>query len=410
MNIKKLAPFLFAALFSCNNNEDNEPIVIEGDVLINEISSNGDDWIELYNTSNQVLDISSYYVYDDPEDKYQLPLGVTIQPNGYLIIKCDGSGTGLNTHFKLSSQGEELYLENNSGQLINKVEFPALDEGQTYARFPDGADGFTVTGAGTQGESNGGTQSPIITAISRNPSIPSPSNPIVISAEIKDDSNLSLVKLHYMIDGGGFTEVDMLLNQGKYEATIPKLDKGGKVEYFIEARDDQGMYTLNPASAPDVLYSILITTEELPALLINEFMAANKSCCPDPENVEDYDDWIEIYNSGIEAVDIGGMYVSANNDNPFKYQIPTTDPSLTTIQPGGYLVLWADGQMEQGVLHVDIKLSAEGEDVGLYYIDGRTIDQYTFGAQTQDVSSGRLPNGSETWKTFPQPTPGSANQ
>lgn len=149
-------------------------------------------------------------------------------------------------------------------------------------------------------------------------------------------------------------------------------------------------------------------------LVINEFLASNNYGAVDENG--DHDDWIEIYNAGDEAVDIGGMYVTDNLDELMTSQIPTTDPTLTTIEPGGFLVLWADKEPEQGILHLDdVKLSGDGEQIGLTDTDGTTVlDSLTFGAQTTDISYGRVPDGEDTWAYFgfgydSMPSPGDAN-
>lgn len=139
-------------------------------------------------------------------------------------------------------------------------------------------------------------------------------------------------------------------------------------------------------------------------------MAFNSSCCPDDDSgAQEFDDWIEIYNAGSVAVNIGGMHVSDNKANPFKYKIPADEPGITTIPAGGFIIIWADNQPEQGALHADFGLANAGEDVGIYYIDGRKIDDYTFAAQSENVSWGRVTNGGATWKSFSSPTPGQSN-
>ena len=86
----------------------------------------------------------------------------------------------------------------------------------------------------------------------------------------------------------------------------------------------------------------LLLREDLPKLYINEILTNSTSCCPDKTTgIEEFDDWIEIYNSGTMAVDMGGMYFSQNKKKPLGYEIPDTNPELTTIQPGGFLLLWA---------------------------------------------------------------------
>jgi len=77
------------------------------------------------------------------------------------------------------------------------------------------------------------------------------------------------------------------------------------------------------------------------AVLINEVLASNSTVVPDPQG--EYDDWLELYNAGAEAVDVGGMYLTDDPELPTKWQIPTDRPVLTTIPPDGYLLIWADG-------------------------------------------------------------------
>jgi hypothetical protein len=144
-----------------------------------------------------------------------------------------------------------------------------------------------------------------------------------------------------------------------------------------------------------------------PELVINEFLASNEACCTDENG--DYDDYIEIYNYGDEAVDIGGLFIADDIGNyDDYYQIPAGNDS-TIIQPGDFLLLWADKESEQGVLHVEIKLSSDGEQIGLFMPDSTTVvDTLTFGEQSDDVSYGRYPDGSDTWQLM-NPTPGAAN-
>ena len=149
-------------------------------------------------------------------------------------------------------------------------------------------------------------------------------------------------------------------------------------------------------------------TNEGRGLIINEFLASNDSCCADESG--DYDDWVELYNDSNESIDLGGMYFTdtPGDDNP--YLIPDTDPSESTIPPGGYLILWCDDDQEQGVLHLSKKLKASGESIILIDKDGTTvIDSYTFGSQTTDISMGRNTEDLDKWIFFETPTPGSIN-
>ena len=144
-------------------------------------------------------------------------------------------------------------------------------------------------------------------------------------------------------------------------------------------------------------------------LVINEFMADNVSTTNDPQGQSA--DWIEIYNTGGTPVDIGGMYITDDLTDTTKYRIPTTNSSLTTVSAGGHLLLWADNDSEDGILHLEIKLDANGEEIGLFDTDGVTeIDSIVFGPQAEDASFGRYPDGAVNWYAMSDPTPDAVNQ
>lgn len=141
------------------------------------------------------------------------------------------------------------------------------------------------------------------------------------------------------------------------------------------------------------------------ALKINEIMASNTTYLSDLNN---YGDWIEIYNPSNQEVDLAGYYVTDDYTLPTKYQIPSGDPS-TVIAAGGYKLIWADDSAR--VLHTNFKLSGtSGERFALVNSDGTTfIDSISFGIQTSDVSYGRITDGSDSWTTFSIATPNASN-
>lgn len=164
-------------------------------------------------------------------------------------------------------------------------------------------------------------------------------------------------------------------------------------------------------------YVVLLTAVCMPAamaqgnapLLINEIMASNGAAHADLQG--EYDDWIELHNPGDTPFDAGGMYLTDDLDEPTKWQIPTDDPTLTTLEPGGYLLIWADGDTADQGLHAGFKLDADGEDVALFDIDAATlIDSVTYPALTCDVPYGRDVDDQDQWRHFAVPTPGAANE
>ncbi|MDP6418778.1 MAG: CotH kinase family protein [Candidatus Krumholzibacteria bacterium] len=140
-------------------------------------------------------------------------------------------------------------------------------------------------------------------------------------------------------------------------------------------------------------------------LYINEFVALNNTGIQD--EMGSYEDWLEIYNPGVEAIELGGLYLTDDLLQTTMWAIPDT-----SIAAGGFLVIWCDNDESDGPLHTNFKLSGGGEEVGLF---GRVaagndlIDSYVFGAQSADVSEGRESDGGEPWVFFSEPTPGASN-
>jgi len=143
-------------------------------------------------------------------------------------------------------------------------------------------------------------------------------------------------------------------------------------------------------------------------LAINEFMASNSSCIRDTQG--QYDDWLEIYNYGTNAIDIGGMYLTDNLSVPSKWRIPSGNPAATIIPPAGYLLIWADNDTGDTGLHANFKLDTGGEEIGLFDSDGSTlIDSVAFGAQTTDISYGCYLDANDDRRFFGFPSPGWQN-
>jgi hypothetical protein len=152
----------------------------------------------------------------------------------------------------------------------------------------------------------------------------------------------------------------------------------------------------------------------VPSIVINEFVADNKSYA-DPDGVPtdtadpgEFDDWVELYNTGEEAVSLDGLYLTDDMGEPTKWALPAGE----SVEPGGFFLVWADSDPEQGEKHTNFKLSATGEELGVYYATGdgeAWVDKVTFGEMAADLSSARVPDGDMNWKAGAAPTPGASN-
>ncbi len=434
MKLKYLMVLLFAfslAFVGCDVNDNNSgggdenpggdtpklyinEFMASNDATIADENGEYDDWIELYNASDKEIDIAGMYMSDNTDDPaaYQIPSGNTatkIPAHGFLVLWADKQTDQgvLHLPFKLSSGGEAIVLTASDGStVIDQHVFESQETDISEGRLPDGSDNWVKFSEPTPGASNNGASTdvpPVISNVAVSPdSAINPGDEVTVTATVTDGNNdIQSVKVYYSANGNDVTEKDMTANGDEYSASIGSFDDGSTVFFYVTAVDQKGL----TATSDTVTFTVGYVP---PVLYINEFMASNDTTIADENG--DYDDWIEIYNPNNYAVNIGGFYITDDLTDLTNWQIPDTDSAATTIPAGGFLLLWADKEPEQGVLHVNLKLSGGGEQIGLVAPNGTTfIDSLTFGEQTTDVSYGRYPDGSDNWQTFDTPTPGASN-
>ena len=108
-----------------------------------------------------------------------------------------------------------------------------------------------------------------------------------------------------------------------------------------------------------------------------------------------HNDWVELYNTTDQPIDVEGMYLSDNLKKPQKYQITKGNTSINTIIPAhGYLVIWCDKLDPLSQLHASFKLDADGGDVLLTAADESWNDHLVYTTMKGDETVGRYPDGS----------------
>lgn len=135
---------------------------------------------------------------------------------------------------------------------------------------------------------------------------------------------------------------------------------------------------------------------------LNEVLSLNDTTVVD--NFGDFDDFIEIVNSGPLGINLQGFYLTDNPEFPFEFAFPDT-----LIQPGEHFLVWADNEPEQGVMHAGFNLNCESETVYLLY-SLNLIDMVEIPLLEADVSYGRWPDTSGEWKILSIATPGEINE
>jgi len=434
------------------------------------------DWVELYNGTDATIDVGGYFLSDDAgePEMSMIPEGqanfTTIAPGDYLVLIADGKPEEgpLHMDFKISDN-EDVTLSNPNGDIIDSRDSGVIPDDQSEGRVPDGTDNWEILDPSTPGTSNGG-ETPVEYDLYINEFMASNDYGPVDEHGNHDDWIEIYNAGDEAIDIGGMYLTDDLneLTNSQIPTTHPDsttIPAGGFLVLWADKEPEQGILHLadvklsgggeqiglTDSDGTTVIDSLTygdqttdVSKGRLPdasdtwdyfgqghatmytpgasngggaepqVLFINEFMASNDYAPVDEYG--EHEDWIEIYNASSEPIDIGGMYFTDELSDLTNSQIPTTHPDSTTIPAGGYIVVWADKDPEQGILHLeDVKLSGGGEQIGLTDSDGTTvIDSLTYGDQTTDVSKGRTPDGTNTWEYFGQGhdtmyTPGFSN-
>jgi hypothetical protein len=144
-------------------------------------------------------------------------------------------------------------------------------------------------------------------------------------------------------------------------------------------------------------------------LVINE-IAPVKSNVTD--NYGNADDWVELYNSGSDTINLTGLLITDNFSRKNKFEIWNNGTSDMKIAPKGFKIFWADEQEYQGNNHISFKLSGTGERIGLFQIIGTdtlAIDTISYGLQKDLFTWGRYPDGANAFQFLSCITPEYSN-
>lgn len=356
-------------------------------IVINEIMSSNDttiadgdgdfeDWFELFNPTCEVVDLSGWRVADS-ETGWVIPDGVTMAEGETLFFWASDKGDPnnpafpgpageLHTNFRLASAGEPLSLIDDQGFLIALVTADPLDPDQSFARQTD--DSYAIaTGASVSADAlNPGQSVPVCAIPTSTPT------------------------------------------------TEPTPTPGGPTLTPTPQPTATPDPTATPTPAPTSTPAPTPTVTPVPGgcsnlVYVNEILARNDWHV---DGDGDTSDWIELYNPGAEAVDIGGWMIADADSSGWEF------PAGTTIDAGGYLVVWASDKGDEddpdfpgpaGELHADFRLSGGGDSVTLIDTVGCLVDSISFGQQFENESFGRTSDGSLGRFAYPQFTLGFEN-
>ena len=120
-------------------------ICASNSIYINEYFEKND-WIELYNTTNEEYDVAGMYISDNLNKplKYQIPtdgiVNTVINPNGYIVLWADKLTpiNQLHTSFKIGAEGGEVVLTSADETWCDTLVYAAHNGDYSIGLYPDG--------------------------------------------------------------------------------------------------------------------------------------------------------------------------------------------------------------------------------------------------------------------------------
>lgn len=153
--------------------------------------------------------------------------------------------------------------------------------------------------------------------------------------------------------------------------------------------------------------SLLVFSSIHAQVIINEYSCSNINGPNDAFGEKE--DWVELYNTSAAAFDLSGYFLTDNDNNLTKWEIPAG----ISVPANGYTMIFFSGRglLSGTQIHPSFGLTqTKNEFIGLTAPSGNVVDSITMVKMTQkDHSYGRTTNGAATWSLFTTPTPNASN-
>lgn len=403
-----------------------------------------EDWFELYNGTEDTIDLSSCFVTDDPQKptKRQLP-EYTLAPGEYVAICCCGSNAHPAVDLGISKSGDTLYLIGPDGTTLDMLEVPALETDVSWALA---ADDWGYCQEPTPGQAN--------------------TSPIYDSLELTQVSDLSglclnelLISNQYSVadEDGDYGDFVELYNGGESRSlsglyltdntnkltkwALPDItmEHGAYLVVFLDGKNrTEGILHANfsVSAGEEGVFLYDATTRQYTGILVPEVTrhdisfdgqgryyryptpgASNGEGMEDISRLGTFDadgvyisevcaapaegqDWVELHNGSNRSISLAG-WVLTDSQKENKYTF-----SNVTLEAGEYYVIYCatDGGT------APFNISKNGETLYLKDEQGRVRDRFETGVMAKGQSSGRLLGDTSTERVFfDTPTPGEAN-
>lgn len=232
-------------------------------------------------------------------------------------------------------------------------------------------------------------------------------------------SHTGAASLHLVFSGAGIVSGTNQSYVGQFISTNGVTTKTNTLSFWYLATTNASNLTARLSSVfrpfmsvrpilatPGASNSVSGILPPYPLLWLNEIQPENSSGLPD--NTGTPQPWIELFNSGTNALLLDGFFLADTYSNVSQWAFPTG----TLIGPGEFKVIFADGQSELStgtVLHTSFRLNPASGSVVLAR-GSQILDYINYTNLPANFSYGSWPDGQLiTRQVFYYVTPGASN-
>ncbi len=274
-------------------------------ISINELLPNplppDEEFIELYNQSDEAVDISGWTLHDASKNgKYTFPQGSTLSKKSFLVIQKSLF------HFALNNSNETLILRDSQEYIIQAVTYPKSMAGVSLNQYAPSFRGGTPT----PGERNILNELPVTRE--RVPESGFPDIALSFNARGKDSEDTNLKYIWDFGDG----------HKSYKEKTTHKYAKTGNYTITLTTKDSQ--------DSTSETFTLRIKKYTPPKLRIVAFS-------PNPEGADTGKEWVDIENKSKKEVDLKGFSLATGTKS--KKLANHSIRESVTLEPGETLRL-----------------------------------------------------------------------
>jgi len=266
----------WSGILSYNADSTAYPQLFEGDVVemtgyLGEYTTGPSNMTELWITSPvEILDFGQPIPDPSYVNTGDLRLPVTAEQWGTGLVYVKNAKVINNTPgyemFEVDDGTGSVLVDDDSDSLANYPE-------QTIGSIADSIRGWVYHHYGAYEDSStykleplytsdivwGGGGPPVLTNVSRDPGVPTPSDAVTVSIDVATELTITSASLYYRVDNGDYSMVPLTAEGETYSAVIPAQVYDSWVDYYFSITDDHDQTSTYPSFLDQLNLSYPVT-------------------------------------------------------------------------------------------------------------------------------------------------------